>query len=358
MKTIATITGIRPDFIRMKEIFRLLDSSFRHVMIHTGQHYDDELSRVFFADLKIRQPDFTLATGQNSHTHYEQLSYLSKEIFRLFDREKLDPDLILFLGDSNSAMVSSVLFKEGYTIGHIEGGMRSYDRRMPEEVNRVICDYVSDHIFVYTPAYKERLMKENRPESSIHVVGNTITEIVRQYMPSGPRPKDYLVADIHRNENLSTPAQYHYVLQFLNAVGERLDLPVKLVRFSRAQRLIDEHRLLDGLDRIQVVGPFGFLKYLEFQYGSAAVISDSGTAQEECPLLGVPAIVPRNFTERPESVEFGNSILVGENRPLGDMVDDSIKFLESYCIDPAKIQWLGDGHTAERIVRILKEELV
>ena len=177
-------------------------------------------------------------------------------------------------------------------------------------------------------------------------------------VPSGPRPKDYLVADIHRNENLSTPAQYHYVLQFLNAVGERLDLPVKLVRFSRAQRLIDEHRLLDGLDRIQVVGPFGFLKYLEFQYGSAAVISDSGTAQEECPLLGVPAIVPRNFTERPESVEFGNSILVGENRPLGDMVDDSIKFLESYCIDPAKIQWLGDGHTAERIVRILKEELV
>src|SRR6188472_2858091 len=106
MKTIATITGIRPDFIRVKEIFRLLDSSFRHVMIHTGQHYDDELSRVFFADLKIRQPDFTLATGQNSHTHYEQLSYLSKEIFRLFDREKLDPDLILFLGDSNSAMVS------------------------------------------------------------------------------------------------------------------------------------------------------------------------------------------------------------------------------------------------------------
>ena len=357
MKTIATITGIRPDFIRMKEVFRRLDGSFRHVMIHTGQHYDDELSRVFFADLNIREPDFTLATGVNSRTHYEQLSYLSKEIFYLFEREKLDPDLILFLGDSNSAMVSSVLFKEGYAIGHIEGGMRSYDRRMPEEVNRVICDYVSDHIFVYTPAYKERLLKENRPESAIHVVGNTITEIVRQYMPSGPRPKDYVVADIHRNENLSTPEQYRYILHFLNTLAEHLNLPVKLVKFARAQRMIEDHRLLEGLERIQVVGPFGFLKYLEFQYRSAVVVSDSGTAQEECPLLGVPVIVPRNFTERPESVAFGNSILVGETRPLREMVNDSMQFLENYRIDAQRIQWLGDGRTAERIVHILTEKL-
>jgi UDP-N-acetylglucosamine 2-epimerase (non-hydrolysing) len=326
-------------------------------MIHTGQHYDDELSRIFFADLEIRQPDFTLATGQNSRTHYEQLSYLSKEIFYLFEREQLDPDLILFLGDSNSAMVSSVLFKEGYTIGHIEGGMRSYDRRMPEEVNRVICDYVSDHIFVYTPAYKERLLKENRPESAIHVVGNTITEIVHEYMPSGSRPKNYIVADIQRSENLATPEQYRYILQFLNAIGQELRLPVKLVKFARAHRLIENHDLLRGLDRIEVVGPFGFLKYLQFQYGAAVVVSDSGTAQEECPLLGVPVIVPRNFTERPESVEFGNSILVGETRPIRNMVEDSLRFLHDYRIDADRIKWLGDGQTAERIVKIITEKL-
>jgi UDP-N-acetylglucosamine 2-epimerase (non-hydrolysing) len=326
-------------------------------MIHTGQHYDDELSRIFFADLNIREPDYTLATGQNSRTQYEQLSYLSREMFALFDRENLRPDLIIFLGDSNSAMVSAPLFKEGYTIGHIEGGMRSYDRRMPEEVNRVICDYVSDHIFVYTPAYKERLLKENRPESAIHVVGNTITEIVRQYRPTGHRPRDYVVADIHRSENLATPRQYRYILEFLNAVGERLDLPVKLVRFARAQRLIEEHQLLAGLGRLQIVGPFGFLKYLELQYGAAAVVSDSGTAQEECPLLGVPAIVPRNCTERPESVEFGNSILVGESRPIREMVDESARFLESYTVDESRLRWLGDGRTAERIVNILADKL-
>ena len=111
-KTVVTITGIRPDFIRMKEVFRKLDSNFNHIMVHTGQHYDDSLSKMFFEDLKIRSPDYTLETGINSLTHYEQLSYLSTEIFKLFDRERIKPDLILFLGDSNSVLVSSVLFKK------------------------------------------------------------------------------------------------------------------------------------------------------------------------------------------------------------------------------------------------------
>jgi len=357
MKQVVTITGIRPDFIRMKEVFRRLDETFDHVMVHTGQHYDDALSRVFFEDLQIRTPDHVLETGTASRTHYEQLSYLSKEICYLFEREQLDPDLILFLGDSNSVLVAPVLFKEGYSIGHIEGGMRSYDRRMPEEVNRVICDYVSDRIFVYTPAYKERLLKENRPESAIHVVGNTITEIVRQYRPTGPRPQNYLVADIHRNENLSSPGQYRHILQFLNTFGDTLGMPVKLVKFNRAFRMIEAHRLLDGLNRIEVVGPYGFLKYLELQYGARAVISDSGTCQEECPLLGVPAIVPRNCTERPESMEFGNSILVGEARPVDAMVADAIGFLQQFTISDAQVAWLGDGRTSERIVTILKETL-
>ncbi|HLD98935.1 MAG TPA: UDP-N-acetyl glucosamine 2-epimerase [Bdellovibrionota bacterium] len=357
MKTIVTITGIRPDFIRMKEIFRRLDENFRHIMIHTGQHYDDALSKVFFEDLKIRKPDHVLATGANSRTHYEQLAYLSKEIFYLFEREKIDPDLILFLGDSNSAMISAPLFKEGYRIGHIEGGMRSYDRRMPEEVNRVICDYVSDFIFVYTPAYKERLLKENRPPDGIFVVGNTITEIVREFMPKGPRAKKYIVGDIHRSENLSSPEQLRHILEYLNSVGEALNIPVKLVRFARAQKMIEENHLLDRLSNIEPVGPYGFLKYLEFQYGALAVISDSGTAQEECPLLGVPAIVPRNRTERPESLEFGNSILVGESRPIPEMVRDTLEFIKSYTINEERLQWLGDGKTSERIVSILLEKL-
>ena len=357
MKTIATITGIRPDFIRMSKVFEKLDNNFNHIMVHTGQHYDDELSKVFFEELQIRKPDFTLETGINSRNHYEQLSYLSVAVINLLKGERINPDLVIFLGDSNSALVSAPLFKEGYTIGHIEGGMRSYDRRMPEEVNRVICDYVSDYVFVYTPLYKERLIKENKNPADIFVVGNTIVEVVNQYMPTGQKPKDYIVADIHRNENLKDYKQYNHILNYLNALGKTLDLPVKLVKFPRAAKIIDKYQLLADKPFIEVVGPYGFVQYLDFQYRAYAVVSDSGTSQEECPLLQVPLAVPRNFTERPESTEFGNSILVGESNPIVQMVEESISFFKNYSSSIKKIELLGDGTTSERIINILKEKI-
>ncbi len=352
---IATITGIRPDFIRMSKVFEKLDESFEHIMIHSGQHYDDELSKIFFEELKIRKPDYTLDTGKNSTNHYEQLSYLSKEIIYLLKGKKIDPDLILFLGDSHSAAVALPLFKEGYKIGHIEGGMRSYDRRMPEEVNRVVCDYCSDVVFVYTPLYKERLIRENKAPEGIHVVGNTIVEVVNQYIPTGRKTKDYIVADIHRSENLKDAKQYNHILTYLDNVGKELNLPVKLVRFRRAEKLISEYNLLDDKKNIELVGPYGFLKYLDFQYNAYAEISDSGTSQEECPLLKVPVAIPRLATERPESVENGNSIMVGETRPIKEMVRNSVEFFKNYSVDETKVKWLGDGKTSQRIVDILKE---
>lgn len=357
MKKIVTITGIRPDFIRMSKVFQKLDENFDHIMIHTGQHYDDELSKIFFQELRIRKPDYVLSTGKSSKNHYEQLSYLSKEVIYLLKRKNINPDIILFLGDSNSAMVSAPLFKEGYKIGHIEGGMRSYDRRMPEEVNRVICDYVSDLVFVYTPLYKERLMAENKNPNSIFVVGNTIVEVVKEYLPTGNRSKDFIVADIHRNENLKSPEQLNYILKYINEVGKKLNLEVRLVKFNRAVKLIKEFNLLEDKKNIKLVGPYGFLDYLNLQYNAYGVISDSGTCQEECPLLGVPVAVPRKSTERPESLENGNSILVGEDRPLNKMVNETIKFFEKYEITPEKIKWLGDGKTSQRITNILKRKL-
>lgn len=355
--TIVTITGIRPDFIRMSKVFEKLDQNFNHIMIHTGQHYDDELSKIFFEELKIRKPDYTLEAGISSKNHYEQQSYLTKEIIYLLKREKIEPDLILFLGDSNSATASIPLFKEGYKIGHIEGGMRSYDRRMPEEVNRVICDYVSDFVFVYTPIYKERLLKENKNPEGIFVVGNTIVEVVKNHIPKEERKKDYIVADIHRTENLKTVDQFNHILTYLNELGNKTNLPIKLVKFRRAELLINEYNLLKDKKNIELVGPYGFLKYLEFQYHAYGVVSDSGTSQEECPLLGVPVVVPRNCTERPESVEFGNSKLIGETNPVNEMVEETINFFSNYSINEEKIKWLGEGNTAETIINILKEKL-
>jgi UDP-N-acetylglucosamine 2-epimerase (non-hydrolysing) len=354
---IATITGIRPDFIRMRNVFRELDENFDHIMIHTGQHYDDELSKIFFDELDIRKPDYTLNTGQSSRNHYEQLSYLSKAIIDLLKNEKIEPKIILFLGDSHSAVASLPLFKEGYKIGHIEGGMRSYDRRMPEEVNRVVCDYCSDQIFVYTPLYKERLLKENKPADQIHVVGNTIVEIVNEFMPKGEKTNDYIVADIHRSENLKDYRQYNHILNYLNELGNQLNKPVKLVKFRRALNLIEEHNLLNDKNNIELVGPYGFVKYLDFQHKAYGVVSDSGTSQEECPLLEVPVAVPRLHTERPESVENGNSIIVGETDPVEVMVEKTVTFFENYSVNEDKVKWLGDGSTSKRIVEILKKEL-
>ena len=357
MRKIVTITGIRPDFIRMSRVFEKLDENFDHVMIHTGQHYDDELSKIFFNHLKIRKPDYTLATGKNSSNHYEQLSYLSKEVIYLLKRKKINPDIILFLGDSNSALVSAPLFKEGYKIGHIEGGMRSYDRRMPEEVNRVICDYVSDLIFVYTPLYKERLVEENKNPEQIFVVGNTIVEVAKKYMPTGRRTKDFIVADIHRNENLKDVKQYNYILKYLDQLGKKTGLEVRLVKFNRGVKLIDKYNLLEDKKNIKLVGPYGFLDYLDIQYNAYGEVSDSGTSQEECPLLGVPVAVPRKFTERPESMEFGNSILIGEDRPINKMINDTVSFFESYSISKKQLKWLGDGRTSEKIINILKRKI-
>lgn len=354
---IATITGIRPDFIRMKNVFKELDNNFDHVMIHTGQHYDDELSKIFFDELNIRKPDYTLATGKSSRNHYEQLSYLSTAIIDLLKTENINPEIILFLGDSHSAVASLPLFKQGYKIGHIEGGMRSYDRRMPEEVNRVVCDYCSDMVFVYTPLYKERLLRENKPPEQIHVVGNTIVEVVNEFRPQGEKTLEYIVADIHRNENLRDYKQYNHILTYLNQLGEELNKPIKLVKFRRALNLIEEHNLLENKNNIELVGPYGFVKYLDFQHKAYGVVSDSGTSQEECPLLEVPVAVPRLATERPESVENGNSIMVGETNPVEQMVSETVTFFENYSVNSEKVKWLGDGSTSKRIVEILKKEL-
>ena len=189
MKTIITVTGIRPDFIRMSEIFKKLDENFNHILIHTGQHYDKLLSDVFFDELEIRDPDYNLNIGAGNKEHFHQTGELSIKLIELIRNEKLNPDLIVFLGDSNSVVSSVSLKKEGYKIAHIEAGMRSYDKRMLEEINRIVCDHCSDFLFVYHDNYKKKAIKENIPNENIFVVGNTIVEVVSKFKPLYPKKK-------------------------------------------------------------------------------------------------------------------------------------------------------------------------
>jgi UDP-N-acetylglucosamine 2-epimerase (non-hydrolysing) len=215
-KTVITVTGIRPDFIRMSEIFKKLDENFNHILIHTGQHFDRLLSDVFFDELEIRKPDYNLEIGGMGKEHFHQSADLSVKLIELIRKKNLNPDIILFLGDSNSVTVSVPLKKEGYRIGHIEAGMRSYDKRMLEEINRVVCDHCSDYLFVYHENYKEKALREGIPEENIFVVGNTIVEVANKLGYNGPRKRNTVLLDIHRPENFKYENRLRNIKKYTN----------------------------------------------------------------------------------------------------------------------------------------------
>ena len=350
IKTIVTITGIRPDFIRMCNVFKELDKNFNHILIHTGQHYDTNLSDVFFKQLDIRTPDYILNTGKESINHFEQLSYLSREIPLLFKKHNIEPHLILFLGDSNSAGISFPLKKEGYKIGHIEAGMRSYDKRMLEEINRTVCDHCSDILFVYHDDYKEQLRLENII-NNVYVVGNTIVEpfqIFKNKIVNIPKRLDMILLDIHRPENFKYIDRLKSILKFANECIERYNIPVKMLYFKRLQDSI--HKESIDIGKIEIINLLPYREYLETVYHCKFIISDSGTGQEEPALLNTKVIVPREYTERPQSYINNCSFKL-------DLTDYNNAF--NWLEEEQKINslWLGDGTASTKIIKHIKEFL-
>jgi UDP-N-acetylglucosamine 2-epimerase len=347
---IVTITGIRPDFIRMSVIFKELDTNFHHILIHTGQHYDTLLSDVFFDELSIRKPDYILDTGKSSSNHYEQLSYLSTAVPRLLKENNIYPDLILFLGDSNSASVSLPLKKEGYRIGHIEAGMRSYDKRMLEELNRTVCDHCSDILFVYHEDYKQQIAKENIL-TNVHVVGNTIVEpfmLFKDSIMNCEKRKDMILLDIHRPENFNDLPRLIRIFKFANDCINKYGLPVRMLYFKRLQTIIDTHKL--DIGNIEIVPLMPYKTYLTTVYHCRFIISDSGTGQEEPALLNTPVVVPRDFSERPQSYSNNCSVQFKNN---ADEVFQWITDIEAGT-KVMKTDWLGDGQTSKKIIEQLK----
>jgi len=348
-KTVVTITGIRPDFIRMCFVFKELDKHFNHILIHTGQHFDTQLSDVFFKQLDIRSPDYILDTGKSSKNHFEQLAYLSVEIPKLFEEKNIQPDLILFLGDSNSAGVAFPLKKAGYKIGHIEAGMRSYDKRMLEEINRTVCDHCSDILFVYHDDYKEQIMKENITKN-VFVVGNTIVEpfsIFRDEIMKFPKKKDMILTDIHRPENFKYTNRIVNIFNFANICTEKFNIPVKLLYFKRLQDEIDKHNL--KLGKIEIIPLLGYKEYLDTVYNCKFIISDSGTGQEEPALLETPVIVPRDFTERPQSYTNNCSRRLNAEILNYNEIFEWIEIIENASVE-INSKWLGDGNTSKLII--------
>lgn len=353
MKTVMTITGIRPDFIRMSEIFKKLDNNFNHILVHSGQHYDKLLSDVFFEELDIREPDYNLSIGGPNKEHFHQSAELSVKVIELIREKNLNPDLIILLGDSNSVLTAVQLKKEGYKIAHIEAGMRSGDMRMLEEVNRRVCDICSDLLFVYHNNYRLKLEKENILKG-VHVVGNTIVEVAKKYIPSEPKLNNQIILDIHRPENFKYKDRLENIILYANNVSEIFSLPVYMIGFPRTLNYISDFAL--DLGKIEVVDLMPFKKYLKAVYHSKFIISDSGTAQEEPALLSTPVIVPRDFTERPESFQYNCSFAIDVNTNKNITWDISLDFIERSPV-LMETHWLGDGKTSDNIIKIIQESI-
>jgi UDP-N-acetylglucosamine 2-epimerase len=355
---ILTITGIRPDFIRMSKIFKKFDENFDHILVHTGQHYDKMLSDVFFEELEIRKPDYNLEIGGPGKEHFYQTADLSVKIIELIRSEHLNPDLICFLGDSNSVVSSVALKKEGYTIAHIEAGMRSYDNHMLEETNRVVCDHCSEYLFVYHENYKQKAELENINSNNIFVVGNTIVEVAEGLASNllhEPKRNDQIILDIHRPENFNNKTRLNNIIYYANLMSQMYKLPVKMLNFGRTEKKLEEWGI--SLGDIELIPLMSYKNYVEAIYNSKFIISDSGTAQEEPALFQTPVIVPRDYTERPESVIHNCSVMIDVNTVNNDTWFDSTEYIrgvDAGLISP-QTNWLGDGNTSQLIVDKIKE---
>lgn len=346
-----TVVGIRPDFIRMSEVFRALDEhpGIEHILVHSGQHYDALLSDVFFKDLSIRQPDYNLKVGADGKQHYDQVSDLSKSLIDLC--RDVGPDLIVYLGDSNSVLSAIPLKKEGYKICRIETGMRSGNLSLPEEVNRQCAEIVCDLFFAYTDINYFNLINEGKRHSSIRIVGNTIWQPLQKIISQlnlfdEPKKNSHILVDIHRHSNVTNATRMKNILDIANSMGEEYQKPVKMLTFNRTMKLIESNNIPTG--NIEFIPLMGFIDFIKFQYDAVFSFSDSGTSVEECPILRTPVIVPRDETERPQAAMNQCGILIDVNS--ADLIENMRKVRDFLSpIPDMNFEWVKGENTAELI---------
>lgn len=370
-KKIALVVGTRPDIIKICPIIRYLEKAEAdYFVIHTGQHYSYELDKIFFEELQLPQPKYRLdvkSVGphrQGTHTGTLLLKMegvLLKEL----------PATVLVHGDTNSALAGALLTSKisttkaytGYSIklGHVEAGLRSYDRSMPEEINRVICDHLSDYLFAPTESAKQNALREGVEAKKIFVVGNTIVDAVQQNLnlsegrkriisELGLKPKVYALATVHRQENVDDKARYKGILDGLAMINKELGLRILYPIHPRAKRMMSEFKL-EKPQGVKFTEPVGFLEFLQLEANAKLTITDSGGVQEESCILGVPCITVRDNTERPETLEIGANTLAGADPKR--MLESARKMLSAGNSWPSPF---GDGKSGERICKILLEQ--
>jgi len=315
---VMTIIGTRPEIIRLVCVIKKLDKYCDHILVHTGQNYDYELNKVFFEDLNLRDPDYILDVKASSL--HEQLGNIISKTGAVID--KVRPDAILVLGDTNSTLSVINAKRLKIPIYHMEAGDRSFDENVPEELNRRIVDHTADLNLAYTEYSRRNLLREGIHPSRIFVTGSPIREVYA-YMRgrlSKSRILDelkltkgkFITASIHREENVDKKGHLEQMVRSYNALAEHYNMPIVVSTHPRTKKRLDTQGLFDISDsRINWHLPFGLIDYLTLQINSFCVVSDSGTIHEDSSILNFPAIAIRKSTEKAESIDAGHCVITG-----------------------------------------------
>jgi UDP-N-acetylglucosamine 2-epimerase (non-hydrolysing) len=315
MTRVLTLLGTRPEIIRLSRVIAVLDESCEHVLVHTGQNFDDRLSGMFFRDLGLREPD--LYMGVRGVGFADQIGQILARCEELFRAEK--PDTVLILGDTNTGLAAFVAKRMGICVAHMEAGNRCFDDRVPEEVNRRVIDHCSTVLMPYTHRSAENLVREGIERRRIYVTGNPIKEVLGHYASRvdaadpfttfGVKPGRYFLVTAHRAETVDDPARLASLVKALNTAIEKYDLPMLASLHPRTADKMQEFGIDAG--RIRFVPPLGLFDFVRLEKEAFCVLSDSGTVQEECCIFGVPTVTMRDVTERPETIECGSNLLAG-----------------------------------------------
>ena len=354
---IGIILGTRPEIIKMSPVIReCIKTGQDFFILHTGQHYSDDLDSVFFEQLNLPEPKYNLKIGSGSHG--SQTGNMMIEIEKVLLEEK--PEIVLVQGDTNTVLAGAlVASKMHILVGHIEAGLRSGDKSMPEEINRILTDHCSDFLFAPTKDSENILLNEGIGKEKVFLTGNTVVDAVYQNLEISKKKniildklhivKDkYFLVTSHRQENVDNKERFKNIIKGLELVFNKYDLPIIYPMHPRAKKMLNNFKIQS--DKIKFLDPIDYLSFLQLESNAKVILTDSGGLQEEACILKIPCVTLRDNTERPETVINGSNMLVGVN---ANKILEGVEKMSGFNLEYGGI--FGNGKSAENIIKIIKK---
>ena len=364
MMKILSIVGTRPNFMKIAALVDEIKKAknVEHVLIHTGQHYDKEMSKLFFDDLQLPKPDINLGVGSGSYG--EQIGNIIIGLEKVVKEQ--NPDLVIVVGDVNSTFAGALVAKQlGIQVAHIEAGLRSFDLSMPEEINRMLTDRISDMLFTTEDSGNKNLISEGVDKKNIFFVGNVMIDTLLKHKKESEKSdilkklsikkENYAVLTLHRPANVDSKKNFENIILIL----EELQKKIKIVfpmhpRTKKNINALELNKKISGMKNLVITEPLGYLDFLHLMAESKLVLTDSGGIQEETTVLGVPCITLRGSTERPVTVEQGTNIIVSTDK--NKIIKAANKVLKGAKFK-SKIPQLWDGKAAQRIIKVILKNI-